>query len=68
MKVPSQASPLNLSFSVYVLFSAQFPAPRESGPGNTGVLSEDHSVCLGANSWALVVGLALALVLAQHAL
>lgn len=61
---------LQLSFSFFacVLLSAQFPEPRESGLGETGGLSEDHSACVGASLWALVGGLASALLLAQHAL
>lgn len=69
-KASSHVSPLHLSFSFSscVPLSAQFPEPRESGLGETGGLSEDHSACLGASPWALVGGLASALLLAQHAL
>ncbi|KAM9392771.1 GDNF family receptor alpha-2-like isoform 1-T2 [Pholidichthys leucotaenia] len=42
----------------------KYPAPQERGLG----LGEDHSPCLCANVWALLPSLALALVLAQHAL
>eukprot|EP00066_Takifugu_rubripes_P008804 XP_003975286.1 PREDICTED: GDNF family receptor alpha-2-like [Takifugu rubripes] len=45
----------------------KFPEPRGSGLGKTGGLSEDHAVCLGANLWALVAGLASALLTAQQA-
>ncbi|XP_028434441.1 GDNF family receptor alpha-2 [Perca flavescens] len=44
------------------------PEPRDGGLGKTRGLPEDHSACLCANVWALLPGLALALVLAQHAL
>lgn len=69
-KASSHVSPLYLSFSfsACVLLSAQFPEPRESVLGETGGLPENHSACLGANPWALVGGLASALLLAQHAL
>lgn len=69
-KASSHVSPLHrsFSFSACVLLSTQFPEPRESGLGETGGLSEDHSACLGASPWALVGGLASALLLAQHAL
>lgn len=58
--------PVSLPLSFRIPLSAQFP---ESGDlGETHGLSEDHSACLCASVWPLVVGLALALVLAQHAL
>lgn len=59
---------LSLCLCLSVHPSKQFPEPRDGGLGNTGGLSEDHSACLRASAWALVVGLVLALVLAQHAL
>ncbi|XP_010765822.1 GDNF family receptor alpha-2-like [Notothenia coriiceps] len=46
----------------------KYPDPSEVGLGKTRGLPEDHSACLCANVWALVPALALALVLAQHAL
>ncbi|KAA8592387.1 hypothetical protein FQN60_017842, partial [Etheostoma spectabile] len=46
----------------------KYPEPRDGGLGKTRGLPEDHSACLCANVWALLPGLALALVLAQHAL
>ncbi|XP_034004401.1 GDNF family receptor alpha-2-like [Trematomus bernacchii] len=45
-----------------------YPDPSGVGLGKTHGLPEDHSACLCANVWALVPALALALVLAQHAL
>lgn len=44
------------------------PEPKGGGLGKTQGLPEDHCACLCASVWALVPGLALALVLAQHAL
>lgn len=58
--------PLSLPLSFRIPLSAQFLEPGDQG--GTHGLSEDHSACLCASVWALVVGLVLALVLAQHAL
>lgn len=57
-----------LSLPLCVPLSAQYPEPRDGGLGKTRGLPEDHSACLCANVWALLPSLALALVLAQHAL
>ncbi|XP_054467135.1 GDNF family receptor alpha-2-like [Anoplopoma fimbria] len=46
----------------------KYPEPRDGDLGKTRGLPEDHSACLCANVWALLPSLALALVLAQHAL
>ncbi|KAL6114388.1 gfra2 [Pungitius sinensis] len=46
----------------------KYPEPRDGDLGKTQGLPEDHSACLCANVWALLPSLALALVLAQHAL
>jgi len=51
-----------------VPLSAQYPEPRDGDLGKTQGLAEDHTGCLCANVWALLPSLALALVLAQHAL
>ncbi|KAM9858957.1 GDNF family receptor alpha-2-like [Aulostomus maculatus] len=44
------------------------PEPTGEGSSKPQGLPEDHSACLSASVWALLPGLALALVLAQHAL
>lgn len=59
--------PPDASLSLPVFFDPQFPEPRGGGLGKTGGLSEDHCVCLGASPWALAVGLASALLVAQQA-
>lgn len=46
----------------------KYPEPRDGGPNKPQGLPEDHSACQRASVWALLLGLALALVLARHAL
>ncbi|XP_061753676.1 GDNF family receptor alpha-2-like [Nerophis ophidion] len=46
----------------------KYPEPRDGGPGKPQGLPEDQCACVRANVWALLPGLALALLLAQHAL
>ncbi|XP_061673702.1 GDNF family receptor alpha-2-like isoform X1 [Syngnathoides biaculeatus] len=46
----------------------KYPEPRDGGPGKPQGLPEDHCACVRANVWALLPGLALALLRAQHAL
>ncbi|XP_077377424.1 GDNF family receptor alpha-2-like [Festucalex cinctus] len=47
----------------------KYPEPRDGGgPGKPQGLPGDHCACVRANVWALLPGLALALLRAQHAL
>ncbi|KAM9811087.1 GDNF family receptor alpha-2-like [Neosynchiropus ocellatus] len=46
----------------------RYPEPKDSALNKPPGLPEDRSACMGANVWALLLGLALALVLARHAL
>ncbi|XP_053726832.1 GDNF family receptor alpha-2-like [Synchiropus splendidus] len=50
-----------------VVTMLRYPEP-DSGLNKPQGLPEDRSACMGANVWALLLGLALALVLAPHAL
>lgn len=61
-------SNLCTSLSICVLLSAQYPQPIDGGLSEPQGLPEDHAACLRASVWALLPGLALALLLAQHAL